>query len=638
VESLEERELLLHRKELALMKLKLSKNTTLDVTNLPPITDRIAELIAHLEGSKKHWANASFEQTCLESRLDRRNTTFRLDNENNVKILLGVSGAGKTRQLLELLHMQYGYYFVTIINNNFGSFDFSTCQAFCERSPDLCDYYITLLYFVRAFVCNYLIHNGVKEPWQILLAQIYPYDFFGDDIFNILFLLLARKVSSTNMTTIVPYFDFVAIDEIQHIVESPLVFQASQPFLSPLVSCTKKMNKFPKFILSGTGINFQCIKNALGSDSHIKFKVISNLEPLDQRRVAEYSRLILQDKEVDPKLIEKFVNSVTSFDLCHGRARFIASILELFLETRDIELAINTFLTHLTNMDGQMFPLKFYRRDIIEPENAFRIRPLGKQWESQILDCMLQFIYTGRAVLNVSGQEASDAVKCGLGFCEVIDGCISSIDIVEVGIIYCLRYYIPFSSFAQKLTLQMKTFPSSPKVEFILQYLVGFALVSNLKPQAKDNMKVFASTNAVEYLNKGSENEIFLPVQNCGPHILYKTGRCVHIVRVQFVDQYLVKDRLQACQTTDPEFFYWNPKTSNPLKGCEERRAKLVQLLKTFELNRYVVAQRDTKATAGMDLVVITKSTQPHFFDRISTSIWRMLDQLRKDMEQKHEL
>jgi hypothetical protein len=50
---------------------------------------------------------------CLEYRLDRRTTAYNLDNIDNVKLLLAVSGAGKTRMILELLYSNFGYYFTS---------------------------------------------------------------------------------------------------------------------------------------------------------------------------------------------------------------------------------------------------------------------------------------------------------------------------------------------------------------------------------------------------------------------------------------------------------------------------------------------------------------------------------------------
>jgi hypothetical protein len=56
--------------------------------------------------------NANFNaRTCLEHCLDKRTTKYVPDSVDNVKLVLAVSGAGKTRMLLELLYSTCGYYF-----------------------------------------------------------------------------------------------------------------------------------------------------------------------------------------------------------------------------------------------------------------------------------------------------------------------------------------------------------------------------------------------------------------------------------------------------------------------------------------------------------------------------------------------
>lgn len=84
--------------------------------------------------------------------------------------------------ILELLHSNFGYYFVCKSSQrDFGSGDLYTCQMYCDSAPQHVDHFIRLLYFVRAAVCKYLIEKGFKEPWQILLAQRQPIAFFGID-------------------------------------------------------------------------------------------------------------------------------------------------------------------------------------------------------------------------------------------------------------------------------------------------------------------------------------------------------------------------------------------------------------------------------------------------------------------------
>jgi len=96
-----------------------------------------------------------FHDNCLEYRLDRRTTTYNIDDVDNVKLLLAVSGAGKTRMLLELLYSNFGYYFTCKSSqDDFGSGDLYQCQAYCYKHSENAEGAIRLLYFVRAAVCN----------------------------------------------------------------------------------------------------------------------------------------------------------------------------------------------------------------------------------------------------------------------------------------------------------------------------------------------------------------------------------------------------------------------------------------------------------------------------------------------------
>jgi hypothetical protein len=184
---------------------------------------------------------AKFLDNCLEFRLGNRQTTYQLDDEDDIKIQLAVYGAGKTRTLLELLYSRPGYYFVADLQfSDFGSGDMLRCsQLSCEK-PDRTPYFIELLYFVRVFVCNYLVVLGYETP-QILLAQLHPKAFFGIDIFKELFESLAKR-SNVDIGREIgeECFHFVAIDEIQRSFsgKSFFTFQGSKnlrPFFSPLV-------------------------------------------------------------------------------------------------------------------------------------------------------------------------------------------------------------------------------------------------------------------------------------------------------------------------------------------------------------------------------------------------------------------
>jgi hypothetical protein len=230
-------------------------------------------LIRHLEkvvDVTKLPNGAAFHDNCLEYRLDRRTTSYNFDDVDNVNLLLAVSGAGKTRTLLELLYSNFGYYFTSKSSHgDFGSGDLALCQAYCDRFPltEDVERVIQLLYFVRAAVCNYLMEKGFKKPWDLLLAQLHPVSFFGIDIFKHLFNILLKEPYYVVQPKI-EYFSLVAIDEIQIFVESNSVHSLTgsrnlRPFFSPLVYYSKMMQTFPQFLLSGTGMNFDLVKDSM---------------------------------------------------------------------------------------------------------------------------------------------------------------------------------------------------------------------------------------------------------------------------------------------------------------------------------------------------------------------------------------
>ncbi|KAI8823930.1 hypothetical protein BJ741DRAFT_714983 [Chytriomyces cf. hyalinus JEL632] len=553
---------------------------------------------------------ATFADNCLEHRLDRRQTTYQLDEVDNVKILLHVSGAGKTRQLLEMLWMKFGYYFVTQSHQlDFGSGDLIRCYACSVKTPDKVDFFIGLLYLVRAFVCNYVYDLGYNQPWQILLAQLHPVQFFGCDIFKLLFESLAEGSKTTSIgSTIERCFDFVAIDEIQMIVESSFVFslpnsENARPFYSPLVFYTKHLGKFPNFIVSGTGINYIAIDELMASGTmkakqFTSHSTISNIQPLDKDAIDAYSRRILSDHNIDAAEIEKFVALVCSFKLCHGRARFIAYILDSFLASRDMEVAISQFVSGLSNIDGGLFPLRFFRRDLAEQKTSFTKVFGGDTLGRIVRDGIVEYMMTGKAILLVKGQLASDAVRWGLGFCNIEEGVIYAIEMVEDAIVECLRYLVPFSDVVETLASQLLRYPKPEMVGLMLEYLVAYALVANLHPGSVNQIKTFTGS-MVEYLKSSTaQYQVFFPDHCCGPDILFKDGNTLYIIQVKFVDKISKQERVHACSTTDPQYFYWNRNKGSVLKGFETRRGKILAELKNMSRTRVVFLHTTTKTVA----------------------------------------
>ncbi|KAI8819773.1 hypothetical protein BJ741DRAFT_157673 [Chytriomyces cf. hyalinus JEL632] len=158
---------------------------------------------------------------------------------------------------------------------------------------------------------------------------------------------------------------------------------------------------------------------------------ISGIQPLNKDAIVDYSRRILSDHNIDAPEIEKFVALVYSFKLCHGRARFIAYILDSFLASRDMELAIGEFVSGLSNIHGDLFPLRLFRRDLEEQNTSFTNVLGGDTLGRIVRDGIVEYMMTGKAILLLKGQLASDAVRYGLGFCKISEGVIYAIEMVE---------------------------------------------------------------------------------------------------------------------------------------------------------------------------------------------------------------
>ncbi|KAI8823935.1 hypothetical protein BJ741DRAFT_654851 [Chytriomyces cf. hyalinus JEL632] len=509
-----------------------------------------------------------------------------------------------------MLWMKFGYYFVTQSHQlDFGSGDLIRCYACSVKTPDKVDFFIGLLYLVRAFVCNYVYDLGYNQPWQILLAQLHPVQFFGCDIFKLLFESLAEGSKTTSIgSTIERCFDFVAIDEIQMIVESSFVFslpnsENARPFYSPLVFYTKHLGKFPNFIVSGTGINYIAIDELMASGTmkakqFTSHSTISNIQPLDKDAIDAYSRRILSDHNIDAAEIEKFVALPTFW------IRFLQAEtwrLPSILSTRSCRTK-----TSFTKVFG------------------------GDTLGRIVRDGIVEYMMTGKAILLVKGQLASDAVRWGLGFCNIEEGVIYAIEMVEDAIVECLRYLVPFSDVVETLASQLLRYPKPEMVGLMLEYLVAYALVANLHPGSVNQIKTFTGS-MVEYLKSSTaQYQVFFPDHCCGPDILFKDGNTLYIIQVKFVDKISKQERVHACSTTDPQYFYWNRNKGSVLKGFETRRGKILAELKNMSRTRVVFLHTTTKTVAGMEQVrVVNQETEPEFFDNLDNEIWPLLNKIR---------
>ncbi|KAI8900776.1 hypothetical protein BC833DRAFT_580484 [Globomyces pollinis-pini] len=584
-----------------------------------------------------------FQDDCLEYRLDRRITRYNLDDIDNVKLILGVSGAGKTRMLLELLYANFGYYFTTTgFQRDFGSADLNECQSYCDYYPSKVKHAIHLLYFVRAAICKYLMDKGFEKP-GILLAQLHPVAFFGVDIFEIVFKALWEKGVSVEIGIINPY-PLIVIDHIQRCVRSAALYQipgstSKRPFFSPLVHYSNMMQCYPHFLLAGTGINFEYVKEALESGTMknvqmANYEVVSYFHPLSRKDIEVYAYQFLQEHEIQE--VDYVVSRISAFDLCHGRPQFVAYILEVYMESKDIDFAIGKFVSGISIIHGHNFPLRLFKRDIENNVRSLERVIAGDTLGTIIRDGILELILTGELRFSVANDDENcvAAIQYGLGFCEVSGGIVQNIVIQEQAIVECLRYFIPFADIVMSFAKNIAKYPKPQMVGYLVEYLVAFALVSNYSgPDAAKNIK--ASNGFVfQHLRRNDSSQVCFPDPMCGPDIIYKCmkTKTVYLVQVKFVKGISKQEAVNACDTTDPDRFYCKRKGNGVLKGNEQLRSRWCESLTELQRDGYSLQQMLVTHTGGnqtvftQDAQVVTKSSDPEFFHMLPSGIWDFLD------------
>jgi hypothetical protein len=599
--------------------------------------------------------NANFhEQACLEHRLDERATKYVPDSDDNVKLVLAVSGAGKTRMLLELLYSTNGYYFTAKSSvKDFGSADLGECRVYCDYHPEDAKRAIQLLYFIRVSVCNYLISKGFKGPQTILLAQLHPAAFFGSDVFEQLFTALAKE-PIFNATQIVNPFPFVAIDEIQVTLEGQAVYNLSssstkRPFFSPLVHYSKLMSIFPSFLLSGTGINFQFVKEAMESGTMkrgqvITYKVVSDFHPLSKSQVESYAAQFLKDQQVEEA--DEIVSRISAFELCHGRPRFVAYILDGYMKSKNIDFSIGEFIAGISAVDGQIFPLRFLIRDMESNTISHNRIISGSTLGDTICDGLLSLVLRGKLVLTVTDEDGAAAIRYGLGFGGVTEAMLRAVEINELAVIECLRVFVPFSNLVWNFAKQMSTCPQPHMVGYLLEYLVAFALVANFSGDADAASRINVSQKFChEYLRFNDASQVCFPDHMCGPDIIYKctNTKTVYIVQVKFVNGMSKQEAANACNTTDPELFYCKRKGNGVLPGFEGKRSELLESLSNLESDGFSLQKMLFIHTGGNQTFftpgvrIVTKGSDPKFFNAIGSGVWEFLDSVRSNFKSDGE-
>ncbi|RGB27938.1 hypothetical protein C1646_717346 [Rhizophagus diaphanus] len=117
----------------------------------------------------------------------------RRSQKKDIMIVLGTSGSGKTRTLIELLCKKYGFYFTSLVKENLGSCDllmmidhlFPKLKSSLVQNDAYAIRFSKCLLFARIYILHYILETyGEISPYNWAILQLCPTVFFNSDIFE----------------------------------------------------------------------------------------------------------------------------------------------------------------------------------------------------------------------------------------------------------------------------------------------------------------------------------------------------------------------------------------------------------------------------------------------------------------------
>ena len=348
-------------------------------------------------------------------------------------VLLGPSGSGKTRKALELLREKGGLFlsYRDANDKNLGSWaltrvlnarrlvermahvewttvavqgvDAGVSSVFTKRR-DAIHFAVKCVLAAYGFVYSAWLaelksHSHLRKPTEIphtkwLLAQLFPVEFFGVDIFETLALDLFTKLSPLDPQAFsngdMPRGPFV-IDEAQvfgKALENMFNTQQNRasprPLLSAVISGVREATGlFP--IICGTGLSlateFKPITSAMATSDMARF-VFHDFPPLDKTEVRALMVRLLAC-ENDPHLDE-------ACEWLVGRPRWTTNFIERALEeNRTVSQLLPEYVQQMTDPEERIFrgPAFFIKQVALKPgELTVRGTRVTNPYESLLMD------------------------------------------------------------------------------------------------------------------------------------------------------------------------------------------------------------------------------------------------------------
>jgi len=375
-------------------------------------------------------------------------------------VLLGPSGAGKTRKLLELLRSHLGYYLIFRGTNdkNPGSLALATVMnklveemvhvdwtrkvgTFKDASEQVDPIFAVrreavhfavkcvlgaYVFVYKEWYKNQRLSKGeTMKPSQWLLAQLYPNQVFGRDIFEELALALFTRCDPHSWVSKLErpesQKEFICVIDEAQVLGSMMQGDfntkgnrySARPLLSPVLSGVRAaLSRDP--VISGTGLSlsreWKSIVSEMATDPTRRF-VFYDFQPLTPAECRILLQRTLNCKD-DPRLNE-------AAEMLSGRPRFVTFFIETAVaKNLSISQLLNTYVTELTdpdpNLHNKRSPAFAFARLEREPE---KFMVLGLDNYNPCRTALVDAFWVSVGYGNIVASNPA-LIELGLGYAE----------------------------------------------------------------------------------------------------------------------------------------------------------------------------------------------------------------------------
>lgn len=574
---------------------------------------------------------------------------------DKVKLIIGVSGSGKTRKALDLLAVNIGYYFVMDTTFSIGSRDLSDCLAAAISKVESTDICIELLKSIRCGVINWLMKNGVTSPLQLLLAQIYPNEVFGRDIYHDLFQNLwsvVSKEAAFSAEGCEPISKICVIDEIQAGLRKKHKFDITsdteRSFITPLVK--NFVCDFTKLVLTGTGIQYNVLKavvssKAAGCQSNIEelnnFKLMTapdiykfaltvlstklgiaiddseggqgdDIEdlPVGEDDLQEQEGGETKDPSVEEtlsdaksklnvvKMVKYVARIISEYPDLVGRPRLSAFVIDKVVE-KLCSLQIDEVSTMIGDICDECIGAQLH-----SSKTSFPLRfawEYKEEWEKFVVDRVVLNTWLSRAVVNfllfgswevsVSEDDSLSLVEYGVGF-RHLEGKKYRFDVIEPMIAKAIMILVDLKDVVVEMLDMVEKQPAKSASGLWFDYVVAMACFMKYS-KGSDLKGIIYDLDF--YAQKPDRNFICLPDVYAGPDIVYWDGEQFIIIQVKYKKKMTARAQGNAATTTDPTCFYTlrDSKSKKPIRGYTTLHRKVKKHFLNKRIKRLLVYHTD---------------------------------------------